>query len=511
MSDLPDNIKDQLNGDTPYAEEPMDVEGPRRLASAQFVVESGVGSEAMLRDAMDPANQSLGEALRLSFRVLQVVIVVLVVLFVVSGAKTIAPGQSGVATVWGRIVERDGLTSLEPGLAFNWPYPAGDFVLFQAENRRVDVNNVFWPRIGRGQDRSEAIQQALIRSGLNPANDGYLLTAGNEVAHIQFNATYIIEDVRDFVTTVRVDESNREVLAIAEDTIDSEFVTGDALMQLALQRAAIHTAATSSLDELIRQKETQALGPRIRELAQAMLDDIGGGMQVTAVNTPDVLPPFAIEKLASENELEIENARSRIERARKRAEDNRLAAAGEGWREAIRRIESYERLVDDGASDEEAQPALDAVYAHFESDAVGGEVASIIGTAESYQSLVDTSLGADAERFASLLPAYRDHPNLVIRQRLMDSLQRVMAVRDTEVIRVPDVLSALRLQIRASQDIAELRRQQRLDEEQLRAAQEGMSQVRGVDRIPWGSQRSSDFRRRRLGRDAQAHDRPDEP
>ena len=47
----------------------------------------------MLREALDPANQSLRDALRLSFRVLQLVMVVLVVVFLFSGLKTIEPGK----------------------------------------------------------------------------------------------------------------------------------------------------------------------------------------------------------------------------------------------------------------------------------------------------------------------------------------------------------------------------------------------------------------------------------
>ena len=71
------------------AVEPMEVETPRRAASAEFVVDGDVGSEAVLREAMDPANQSLADALRLSFRILQLVILVLVVLFLASGFRTV--------------------------------------------------------------------------------------------------------------------------------------------------------------------------------------------------------------------------------------------------------------------------------------------------------------------------------------------------------------------------------------------------------------------------------------
>ena len=50
---------------------PPEEEAPRRVASARLEVRGGPGREAMLREALDPANQSLRDALRLSFRVLQ--------------------------------------------------------------------------------------------------------------------------------------------------------------------------------------------------------------------------------------------------------------------------------------------------------------------------------------------------------------------------------------------------------------------------------------------------------
>src|SRR5438034_10518924 len=89
----PRNGRDDVPSDVPYETEaePMKVEAddlPRRAASARLVVDSQIGSEAALREAMDPANQSLADALRLSFKVLQAVILVLVVLFLVSSCKT---------------------------------------------------------------------------------------------------------------------------------------------------------------------------------------------------------------------------------------------------------------------------------------------------------------------------------------------------------------------------------------------------------------------------------------
>ncbi|MEM7229950.1 MAG: SPFH domain-containing protein, partial [Planctomycetota bacterium] len=431
-----------------YAEETIEVEQPRRAASAQFVVDTEVGSEAMLRDAMDPANQSLADALRLSFRVLQVVIAVLVVLFIVSGAKTIAPGQSGVAMLWGKILEKDGESALEPGLTFNWPYPAGEFVLFQAENRRVEVNNLFWPSVGRGRARTDALEAADIRDGLNPARDGYLLTADDEVAHMQLNGSYLIVDVRDYVGAVRIDQESR-IGPTSTGEEDVDFVTGDQLMALALQRAAVHTAARMPIDSFMLEKESQNLGVRLKDAAQEMLDRVDVGVQITAVATTDVTPPFSIEKLSDSFDRASDEAKTNIERAQKRAEQFRIDSAGDGWEDAIALINAYERSVEESARDAEQTERLSAIYEHLESDAVGGQVAVIIGDARSYRSLVDSTLGSEAKRFRSLLPTYQKHPRLVVRQRWLETVGLIMLNPDVEVIWIPEGTSTFKVDVSA--------------------------------------------------------------
>ena len=141
-------MTDALAPRDPLEDELMEVEAPRRAASAQFVVEAGIGSEAALREAMDPANQSLADALRLSFRLLQIVIVVLLALFFISGFTIVDDRQSGVMLRFGRIVSVGGQEALEPGRSWNvLPYPAGEFVIFDVENRSVDFSRTFWPNI----------------------------------------------------------------------------------------------------------------------------------------------------------------------------------------------------------------------------------------------------------------------------------------------------------------------------------------------------------------------------
>ena len=126
-----------LPGDQ-YPEEVTEAQGEetqRRAASARFEVDAKVGSEALMRGAMDPANQSMAEALRLSYRVLQMVILVLIVLFFVSSVQTVDDDQGGVLTRWGAIQKTNGDPNLSPGLKWGvLPYPISEFILFYGTN-----------------------------------------------------------------------------------------------------------------------------------------------------------------------------------------------------------------------------------------------------------------------------------------------------------------------------------------------------------------------------------------
>ena len=61
MSDAEHDNEDRLD-DLVEEETLEDTDLPRRAASAEFVVSAEAGSEAALREAMDPANQSFADA-----------------------------------------------------------------------------------------------------------------------------------------------------------------------------------------------------------------------------------------------------------------------------------------------------------------------------------------------------------------------------------------------------------------------------------------------------------------
>lgn len=104
----------------PSEEENLSLHTARRGKSAILNGASRGNERASMREAMDPANQSLGEALRLSYRLLQIAIAGLVVTFFVSGFQSIPEGVTGIRTIFGSVAGDSGDEIVSPGLQPFW-------------------------------------------------------------------------------------------------------------------------------------------------------------------------------------------------------------------------------------------------------------------------------------------------------------------------------------------------------------------------------------------------------
>ncbi|MHC4272641.1 MAG: SPFH domain-containing protein [Planctomycetota bacterium] len=455
-------------GDVPVEGlEPMEVEAqPRRAASARFVVETDVGSEAALREAMDPANQSLADALRLSFRVLQVVIVVLVVLFLISGFRTVQGGESGVMLRFGRIVEVDGREDLEPGLRRNLlPYPAGEFIIFDVENRAVNLADTFWPKIPANMTLDRAIEHADVRSSLKPGEVGTVLTNDGDLAHFQLKAEYQIDDPVRYVKQLKLGDAGR-------------------IVELALQRAAVQAAVGLSLQELVDQPEEAAA--RIKQGAQGVLDSLDCGVQLTGVQLPDTTPPFAIVKVYRDLQNAREEAREVIEKARQDADEELIEMAGPNHRAMSELIDGYEEAEDLGDAPR-AEALLGEINTFLESDRARGEVREIIDEARAYESQIERTLGSEARQFANVLRQYRDQPGSTVRRLWVEARKWVLARGDIEIFRVHPGFGSIEVIVSGSEDIAEIRRKNARIKREREAAEEA------ADLIGRRTQRAEDI------------------
>lgn len=468
----------------PVAEEATELDVPRREKSAEFEVAPGESGGEML-DAMDPANQSLADALRLSYRVLQIAILGLAVVFLFSGFQTVRENATGVRTLFGRIVGEGSEAAIGSGLQPFWPYPVGEIVTVPMK-RSVQVDRAFFPDLrarGAGGIQELSLEQATdnaqvtkpIRPG--PDGDGSLVLRGGDLGHCRINAEYSIDDPVAFLTRFT-----------AEDA--------DEVVRLALERAAVHVAATLTLVEFIDDRE--AASRSMRDLAQETLRGIDSGIRLSAVSVTDRVPPLAVRKSVQGVQAARERAKIAVEVARRESATILDDAAGAAaFDDIVALIGDYENAVSLGDRDE-ADRVLAAIGARFDAGDIGGDAAATLTRARAYRSMIESGLGTFARRVASLSASYRENPVQLVRQLWLDAYREVLDGPEVEVLSAPPGLGGLALRMKSSADIASSRRDSALD----RRTRESLS---AIDLSTWqlGSRQISiDKAGRRLQRDA---------
>ena len=477
-------MSDQVNPDQdpdfrPVEEEALEAEAQqRRDKSAEFAVTEEAGAEVEMRRAMDPANQSLAEALRISYTLLQFSILVLAVVFLFSGFQTVAENSTGVRTLFGAIEGDGDDAQLSPGLQPFWPYPVGEIITVPMR-RAVRVDNAFWPRLSSDQITiDQAIEAAAVTTPLRPGRDGSLMLRDGDLAHAKIEAEYEIEDPVEYLDRFNAEQA-------------------DNVVRTALERAAVQVASRSTLDWFLENREEPPL--EMKAAAQETLDQIQSGIRLVSVSMPERRPPLAVAKAVQGVQAAREQAKITLELARRDVRTILDEAAGaSAYDDLISRINEYELALSSGDM-EKAEAALAAVNERFDEDDVAGTAASTIARARTYRSMIESTLGNDARRLAGLLPAYRENPDQLVRQLWLESYREVLAGPEVEVFSAPPGMGNLALRLSSSQDITTARRNAQVQRRKAMQA-EGL-----INQDAWqlGSRQISiDKPGRRLNRDA---------
>ena len=412
---------------------------PRREASAKFVLQDREDNAVDLREAMDTAHKSLASSLQLSFRALQLAMIVLVGLYLVSGFRTVEDSQTGVATFFGAILHEQGL---QPGLQTNWPPPIGGFEVFDAQNREANIGSVFRPRIDARLSHEQRLTKSKSTDGLVPGRDGSLLTADGDLAHIEISSVWEIVDPIQY----------------ADSIPDAQ---GNLFVEIALEKAAVHIVGELTLEELL-DKPLEELRSLLHNHAQTTLNKLECGIRISDVILPsEPEPPLFIQKSYANFDSAKIIAETDVERARASAHETLIEAAGSNYEALLDLITAYERAAELG-DDQSKKKNLVSINEMLQDDDISGKAANKISLAEGYRAQIETTLGQDFRRFQSLLPTYREHPELVIQNKWYDMYASVVKNADVESMFVPSFISNVRLGITGSDQIAQLRHTNKL-------------------------------------------------
>jgi hypothetical protein len=132
---------------------------------------------------LDAAGRSLSDALRISFAILKVIMIVLVVAFLASGFKTVGPDEKALVLRFGKVRGVGQEAILGPGAHWVFPYPIDELVRIPVEKNINLAINTFWYRETRDDILGPGVKPRNYRAEqLDPVQEGYCLTGSQRSA-----------------------------------------------------------------------------------------------------------------------------------------------------------------------------------------------------------------------------------------------------------------------------------------------------------------------------------------
>src|ERR1700679_3450348 len=148
-------------------------------------------------ETQDAGSQALSEALRSSFAVVKIVMVLMVLAFFGSSFFTVGPQEKAVILRFGKPVGEGENRLLNAGLHWSFPYPIDEVVKIPITEQQVVSSTIGWYLTTPEQELSGEEMPA--GPSLNPAVDGYVITADRNILHSRATLSYHIEDPVKYV------------------------------------------------------------------------------------------------------------------------------------------------------------------------------------------------------------------------------------------------------------------------------------------------------------------------
>jgi membrane protease subunit HflK len=221
----------------------------------------------------DTSSRALSEALRSSFLIVRVVMVILVVTFLASGFFQVNPQERKVILRFGRTVGSGNTALLGPGWHWAFPPPIDEVVRIPYAQSLKATSTVGWYHTTPEEAVQEQQGMPLPgRSSLDPTVDGYTLVGDGNIVHARATIFYRVQDPIRYAF---------------------DFVAASNSVQNALDSALVYASAKfTNVDDVLRKERT-----RFQETIQARVDDLvhqeGLGITIEQCQVDEV-PPLTL-------------------------------------------------------------------------------------------------------------------------------------------------------------------------------------------------------------------------
>ena len=361
-------------------------------------------------EQLDPAQQSLAEALRVSFGILKAAMVLALVAYAFSGTFSVGSNEVALRLRFGDYVGGPGQRVLERGTYLAAPFPLEQVVKIDTRPMTLAIDEAFWYESG---ERDQGMTRDQIRNSrarpLNPLRDGSLVTGDLNIAHARWTVTYRVSDPVAFVTNV------------------GERPLAESLVACAAQQGIVQAIAQLPADDLLKGVVNREVATAV---AQRRLTEMGTGLTIDQLTLDKVSAPVsvigsfdAVTTAESDRSQRIVSAQQ--DRARILGE-----AAGEGAEKILALLDRFERAGEAGTPDEvaAAEREIEASLGDLSiaGTAIGGEVAQVVNAAKTYRTQVVERVKGDSETFQRLLPQYERNPRIILSRLWEDARERIL-------------------------------------------------------------------------------------
>lgn len=415
-------------------------------------------AEAVESQELDAAGKSLSDALRISFAILKVIMVVLVVAFLASGFKTVDSGEKALVLRFGAIRGVGEERVLGPGWHWVFPYPIDELVKIPVEAQtRLPITS-FWYRQTREDILGESPKpRNLVPEKLNPLTEGYCLTRGRaeeasviasvletdqepppdressdyNIVHTQWQIDYQVNNIEAFYTNVYIQDVRPGQVYF---DVMKEWVAP--LLRSVVEDSVVTAMVNYTIDEAIQSVDT--IPRHVEQFAQQKLDAIDSGIRVTKVQLVAATWPRQVDDAFEEFIAASQRSGMAISEAKNYAEQTLTDAAGQ-VAESL-----YAALMDAGTS----EARLASLWSQ-----VAGQAQNTVAQAEAYSTRVVEGAKANADYLTSILPEYRKWPELVAQGIYLDTMEQVLQNADEKfVLEPPETTQGQEVRILVNRD-----------------------------------------------------------
>ena len=219
----------------------------------------------------DAGAQALADALKRSFAIVKVIMTGLIVIFLFSGFFTVGPQEKAVILRFGKPVGDGKLFGPGPHWAF--PPPIDEVIKIPVGQVQNISSTVGW--YGTTAAAEAAKTEPAPGDSLNPAVDGYLLTADENVIHVRGTLRF----------------------RIAEPGLRFALEFGDATSAVrnAFNNALIHAAARYKVDDALTRDQAGFI-EAVRNRLQQLIVAHNLGIQVEQIDNMQIIPPRKLKE-----------------------------------------------------------------------------------------------------------------------------------------------------------------------------------------------------------------------